>query len=415
MEGILIFVAVFVGWILFKMFLSASVRTVGAAAKAAVGKGSFSDNMDLAFKGMGALKARLVDTTLGEGGDGPPIKAIEVKGVFPVNTTRNVAFVTSVFDETSGELQPVLSDIEMFQEPDSVVFQHTSEIGPVSPDQGFVGWSRVGGVAPELLQPPVGGRRKFAALLRLVDVDNMPIIRHGYQDPNSADPLWQIKLNFEYTVNEKGYEEAAEHRDQARALALKIGMAVALADGVFDDSEGETLKEFVRKAISPFSEEKQEHLKTIYNDAMKEAHAAAQNGDLSLSQLTAELNEVADKSAKYEAIELCFDVMAADGVADVEELNVIRKVSEALDLDFDEIDKMRDQKIVGLDTNLESQASIEDLLGIEADWNADQVKRHLLGEFQKWNNRLNTLDEGEERENAQRMLDMIAEARNKYG
>ena len=33
--------------------------------------------------------------------------------------------------------------------------------------------------------------------------------------------------------------------------------------------------------------------------------------------------------------------MAADGVADAEEMNVIRSVAEALDLDADEIEKMR--------------------------------------------------------------------------
>ena len=101
---------------------------------------------------------------------------------------------------------------------------------------------------------------------------------------------------------------------------------------------------------------------------MKEAHAASKKGDLSLSDLTAELNEIADKTSKYETIELCFDVMAADGVADAEELKVIRKVSEALGLDFDEIDKMRDKKIIGLETNLGTQANIEDILGIEKDW-----------------------------------------------
>ena len=81
----------------------------------------------------------------------------------------------------------------------------------------------------------------------------------------------------------------------------------------------------------------------------------------------------------------------------------------------DEIEKMRDQKIVGLETNIGSQASIEDMLGIEADWDAGKIKKHLLSEFQKWNNRLNALSEGDERDNAQQMLDLIAEARKKHG
>jgi len=39
---------------------------------------------------------------------------------------------------------------------------------------------------------------------------------------------------------------------------------------------------------------------------------------------------------------------------------------------------------------------------------------HLREEFNKWNNRLNTLPEGVERDNAQQMLGLISDARKKY-
>ena len=44
----------------------------------------------------------------------------------------------------------------------------------------------------------------------------------------------------------------------------------------------------------------------------------------------------------------------------------------------------------------------------------EKIKKYLAVEFAKWNNRLNTLVEGQERENAQKMLDLIAEGRKKY-
>jgi len=55
------------------------------------------------------------------------------------------------------------------------------------------------------------------------------------------------------------------------------------------------------------------------------------------------------------------------------------------------------------------------ILGIESGWDEKRIKHHLLQEFLKWNNRLYTLPEGTERENAQRMIDLIAEARITYG
>lgn len=414
MEAIIAIVVGIVGIAIFRMILSAGARTVGAAAKAAVGRGSFSDNMELAFKGMEPMQVRFADARFGENEDGPPFKAIEVKGLIPVDRTRNVGFVTSVFDNTDDEVAPVLSTIEVFQEPESVVYRHFSEVGQISPDQGYINWVRVGAVVPDLLQPPYSGRRKFMAVLRLVDLNDMPAIELGRHNSEDLGLLSTFTLEFEHTVTEQGYLEAAENRDQARALSIQIGMAVAMADGSLDNAEGTVLKEWIVRMISPFPEEKQVELKNLYNEAMSRAYDSARSGDLSLSALTEELNGIAESSIRYETIELCFDVMAADGVADAEEMKIIRKVAEVLELDFDEIESMRDQKIVGLDTSVSNQASIEELIGVDENWDVDQIKKHLLLEFQKWNNRLNTLEEGEERDNAQRMLDLIAEARKKY-
>lgn len=415
MEAIFGLIAIVVGIAIFQFVVSAGARTVGAAAKAAVGKGSFSDNMELAFQGMAPMTARLADAKIGENGEGQPYKAIEVKGLFPVKSSKRVGFIISVMDKTDGELEPVLSAIEAFQEPGSVAYQHVTEVGNVSPDQGFVAWSQVGAVIPGLLTTPNSGRRKLTAILRLVDMDRMPSIEGGLHDQDDPGILWINMLDFEHTVEGKGYLEAAEHRDEARALSVCIGMAVAMADGSLDDAEGAVLKEWIVRMIAPFSGEKRDRLKGVYNEAMSDAYDFAKSGDLSLSVLTEKLNDIAEKSIRYETIELCFDVMAADGVADAEEMKVIRKVAEALELDFDEIEKIRDQKIIGLDTSVAQQSSVEDLLGIEADWETERIKRYLRMEFQKWNNRLNALEEGGERDNAQRMLDMIADARKNYG
>ena len=43
-----------------------------------------------------------------------------------------------------------------------------------------------------------------------------------------------------------------------------------------------------------------------------------------------------------------------------------------------------------------------------------EQKKMLSKQFAKWNNRLNTLNEGPGRENAQHILNLIAEARKKY-
>jgi tellurite resistance protein len=407
------FIIVIVVIVLARMALSALFSTAGAAAKAAVGKGSFSDNMELAFVGMKPLEVQIRDDRLGDDGTGPLIKVIEAKGLFPVKSKTQVGFVASVFDNSSGEFEPVISLLDSFQEPDNVIFQHLVPVGAVGADEGYVKWSRVGAVIPEALQPPSSGSREMAVLLRLIDLDNPPTITHGFHDPEGKI-LGTWSFSFQHHYTEKGYQEAEEHRDEATAIAVKIGMAIAMSDGSLAEAEGDVLRTWVSRAIEPFSGEKREVLKGLYNDAMRSAYSQSSNHDLPLGPLVERLKEIGDSKSKYDAIELCFDVMAADGVADSQEMGTIRKLAEGLDLDIDEIAAMRDQKIVGLSSDVSSQASVEDLLGIGSDWEPERIRSHLRTEFQKWNDRLSALPEGTERDNAQQMLDLIADARKKY-
>ncbi len=409
--GIIILVVINVVWRLIFSSGSAAVRT-------AQGKGSFGDNMSAQWQGMGELQIRKVDFNFGEDNDGPHGIGIEIKGLIPVTHGVELGFVTSVIDVTEeNDSGPVLSELESFQEPESTAYCHVQQGGKIGPNQGFVSWARVGVVIPELLYPSHGGLRKLKIILRLVDTNNMPDINLGFGSVSPSDHSGLIVarvLDYEFNYAGKGYLDAAEHRDEARALAIRLGIGIAIADGSLDDSEGNVIKHWVTKTIAPFGSSKREELKTLYNDAMRSAYADAKSGELTLGQVTQRLNEIAEEPQKYEAIELCFDVMAADGVADESELDSIRRIAESLELDYKEIESLHDKRLIELDVELDHQASLESIIGIEEDWSSDQIKSHIRVQYAKWNDRLNNLPEGRERENAQRMLNMISEARKKY-
>lgn len=415
MEAIIGIVLLIGAWVLFNMVLNAGARTVKAAARAVVGKGTFSENMELAFKGMGPIELRFRDERLGENNDGALVKIIEMRGLFPVRRRHRVAFVTSVFDASGENYEPVISALDAFQEPKSRVYQHKIDVGEVTQDQGFIRWVRVGVVLPDVLIPPRGGQRKFAALLRLIDLDDEPEITHGFTPPKQDGVLWSTVLEFQHRISEKGYEEAAEHQNEARALLVKIAMFFAVRDGELIETRASALKKWVEKCLGALPSDRRDSTKETYNRATKEAFAAAMAGELTLSQLTERLNEIGEKSVKYEVIELCFDIAAASGGATSDDLRSVRQIASSFGLKLEEIEKIRDQKIVGIVGGISNQASIEEVLGIEADWSPEQIKRHLRDEFQKWNNRISTLPEGSERESAQQMLDLIAKARKKYG
>lgn len=414
MEGFGAIVLAIVGWIIFNYVINAGAKTVKAAGKAVMGNGSFSENLDLQFKGMEAMKVRLTDSSLHEDGEGPVIKGVEVKGLFPVNKKVSVGFITSVFDDVDGELEPVISVIDQFQEEESVAYQHTSNIGVVEPDSGFIKWVRVGVVIPDILSPAYGGTRTLKVIVRMVDLNNLPPINKGFGTRGHEGLLWTKTVEFTHYFSEKGYLEASVNRDEATGLSLKIGMAVAMADGSLDDEEGVILQQWIVKSIAPYSDERREYLKNLYNGILKESYDEALTGGLKLSSLTSRLNEIGEKSTKYETLELCFEVMAADGVADTNEMKIIQVVAESLELDLEEVAALRDQAIMGLNANVSDQASVESILGIDPNWSSEQTRKFLRTEFQKWNNRLNTLSDEQERDNAQNMLNLIADARKKY-
>ena len=71
-------------------------------------------------------------------------------------------------------------------------------------------------------------------------MNNIPSINLGYSD--SSESLWTGIETYDYNFEVSGYLEEAEHKDKAQSLTIKIGMAVAIADGSLDDSEGNVLK-----------------------------------------------------------------------------------------------------------------------------------------------------------------------------
>ena len=106
--------------------------------------------------------------------------------------------------------------------------------------------------------------------------------------------------------------------------------------------------------------------------------------------------------------------MAADGKAEKQELKQIRNIAEMVGVSYEEISKMKDKRLVKLNPNVASNASAEETLGIDPSWDKEKINAHIISQYSKWNGRLNSLLEGTERENAQKMLDLIAELRKKY-
>lgn len=357
---------------------------------------------------------RLEDVQLDTEGGSISAKAIQVRGLFPIKKLTNLGVWVSIIDEDSKGAKPVLCVMERFQETDSLAYFMECKFGFVPSNNRSFDWLQIGMIFPTIMRLPRGGRCQLTAMVRLVDLSNPPKVKHGFLRSNKAGVLWQGKVKFTHQSDEKGYIDAAEHRDEAQVIGLRIAMAVAMSDGSLDRQEGSLMSKWIKQSIAPFSDERQEHMKEVFNQALRESYAEAKNGTIDLQSLAARLNDVGETGNKYQVMELCADVMAADGVAHAGEIGILNNLAEWLGLDMKRVSGILDLRIIKLDPVSTGGANTESLLGIMPDWPDERVKKHLRGEFSKWNNRLNTLSEGEERDNAQRMLDLIAEARKKY-
>ena len=308
----------------------------------------------------------------------------------------------------------MLCFIDELQEDDTILYLMKADLGQLKPDYGITDWVRVGAVFTDALQPAKSGTRKIEVQICLFDTRWPPNYIMGTPSI-SRGAVWVGKTSFTHEFTEPGYEEEREHRIEAREIAIKIGICVALADGELADTEGEVLNSWTNKILATESESQKGELKQRYNNAMRDAYASVERGDLSLEPLTHRMREVGNHATKNEAVELCYEIMAADGVAAASELEVLRHVATELELDYDRIQKLHDQAMVTLDASSNAHASIEETLGIDPSWDQERIKSHLLENFSKWNSRMAGLTDPLERANAQRMIDRIAEARKKYG
>jgi tellurite resistance protein len=350
-----------------------------------------------------------------EGIDGG-VMEVEIKGSIPVNRTMDTAFFVSLKDITDTTDQyPVISLIDSCQAEETVIFCHSGGMGRIQPNQGLTDWMKVSMVLPAYIQTPYSGLRKIQVRIVVFDQNNKPNFRRGILDQDCGGHIvCHDTTTFSTDISEVGYKEEKENKQEAQSLTIQVAMGLAFSDGSFDSTESKVIKEWAKRNIDSYPESDQAELKESFNDAFTESYKKGKNGLIDLSAVTARLSKIGDKKSKFDALELCHAVMGADGEIAATEMQFINKIARELDISSEALNSMKDSVIVNIGSSINDNASMEVMLGIDPSWDEDRIKIHLRKEFQKWNNRLNTLPAGKERDNAQAMLDSIAEARKKY-
>jgi len=380
--------------------VGAGVSAAKAVGKTALGEGSLSENIDAEFKRMSDFSIQLKKKSAD---DEMPFERYEIlgKGLFPNQNKTQLNFVTRLADNTEkNDLKPIISTVEAFQGDKNPFYEYKQAGMVVESGYGFLKPVVVGFVIPDILVPPKSGSRDILFILQILDSNQNELRSYSITQ----------KIEFE----EEGYEEAIETREEVFSLDIQLAMHVAFSDNEFHKKEGEVIKNWMVKILDSYGGEDKESLKKRFNETFKESHGKAKTGNLSLSKITNRINEIGNDQLKYQAIELCLDVMAADGIADEGELQDIRKICDYLKLDLDVVQKLKDVRLKDVKMRVTSDASLEELIGIQPEWDKEQINKYLRKEFKKWNSRIASANNPDERESTQEKLDIIAELRKKY-
>ena len=366
--------------------------------------------------GLSELQSMITDETLTlESGVELDYKSIKIKGLIPTTSsnTQRMEVVCKLFDTTDvNKRLPLIALVDYCQEDTTVVFEDRTSIGDVPPNSGLGNWVEIGRVFTDVVEPPHMGRREIEVACFLGDEGEIEF-NAGSLQSSAISVSGIIKTSFTHYFSE-GYKDRKESAEKANSLVISLAMNVAMADGSLADAEGKAIKSWIERAISPYSADETERLKKIYNESLKSSYKEIFATGSNVDQVVRDFKQIADKKSKYDAMTLCYAVMSADGEADPAELKLLNKISNDLDLNPEEINKIRDKELTNTVGVLDTDASIESVLGISEDWGKEKVRSHLTSEFQKWNNRLMTLPEGQSRDNAQEMLDKISELRRQY-
>ena len=173
---------------------------------------------------------------------------------------------------------------------------------------------------------------------------------------------------------------------------LELAYLIASSDGELDLREEEKVQEHLPEEIS----------KVKNNELIKETKEQLNKNELSYTNSIKELNELCRKDEKIFILNLLFDVVTVDGVVKNEEIKLLENISGALLIENVLFEDIKEKKLIQANIKSFSNLIVDEKLSNEEKIN------FLKKEFIKWNNRLNSLPAGIERDNAQAIINDIS-------
>ncbi len=353
-----------------------------------------------------SLRVRLVREPFHKDGVSLSILKVQTQGVIthytPIIPEFNLT-MSDITTGTKGQGKPILTVIDQFQESDSIKLKMSLKLDRVvQPGAGSPNWLTIGGIPIEALVFPEKGSRRIKATLSVKDQATGRIA-------SSAETTWTCDV-------EDGYLEEDAKEGEAHAASLQLAMCIAAEDGNIDDEEVEVIKTWGSKSVKALDQDVQMDRHQILNEALQSATNELRRGNAHglFDHATGILNKIDIARHKYDAYELCLNVLKADGEAHPSEMANLTRLAKALDLDETKVRIMTDRHTADVNfTQVGGESSDDDFLGITSDMTKEDIRKHLNKLFKKHSARTGH-DDPKVAEKSRMWLDKIGQARVRH-
>ena len=302
----------------------------------------------------------------------------EVFGLLAKNEpVRRPEFRLSLTDcttSTVGNDHSVLTIIDDLQANDSNRFEFSMDMPEqINVGAHFTDWVQLTAVPLEALIFPESGNRRIMAKMVLRDLSSNRVVAIGTTS-------WNLNV-------ESGYLEQREQEGEAQAACLKLAMCIAAEDGAVDHDEVAVIKKWGEKSVKELDKEIQFESHAKLNEALKVATAMIRSRATTelFNEAVAVLNGLKFDRFKYDAYELCLNVLKADGKAHPAEMASINRLAKQLGLDEKKVRIMTDRHTANIEFTIVDGAENDDdkFLGITPDMNKEEIKSLLNKLFKK--------------------------------
>ena len=304
-----------------------------------------------------------------------------------------------ITDMTDGisKAKPVHSCVKRWQMQDSPAFCYNVDLGKLPKrDTTLSEWLAVGLINLDWLTFPRKGKRMLQFSTSILSRE-------------SNEEFACAKCTFTYENPTFGYVDYQENIQRIKAMVVGLAFAVSAADKKLCGCEVDIIKTWVRANIDVAQESNRAKHK-IEKAFNKTVRFFRDGNQLDTYKICKEIVEIAPIADRYDILELCLYVAQGNGVATVEELELLKNLASWLEVDTNRFRTML-EKIIPV--SMHEVEDVEVILGVTSGMSKDGLRRHLNKEYRKWNART-TNSNPEIQTEAEHMLNIITQARSEY-